>query len=490
MLDRVIASTPSAYAGETRLFIDGHFVAGGGDSLAVENPATEETIAVLRQVSSAQLHDAVQAAKRAFRSGVWSNGERRKAVLLRLADLLEQNQQDIGAALINEVGTPSNLIAPLQLGVPLRILRYYAELAAMDRTRQLGPDNATPLGSESIVRQLPAGVVGAIAAYNYPILLLVLKLAPALAAGCTVVALPSPQTPLATLLFARLLTEAGVPDGVVSILVGGTDIAQALTLHPDVDKITFTGSVQVGQAVMRQAAGTLKGLVLELGGKSATIVLPGADLAKIVGPVHLRYLRNAGQGCASPTRLLVPADRMDEFAALSREVFASVKVGDPWSQQTIAGPLISAPHRARVEAYVQRALADGARIVAGGGRPDRAVGYYMNPTLLAGVDNDHEICRDELFGPVGVVLPYRDVDHAIDIANDSSLGLAAAIFGPTGQAKDVAMRLRVGSVYINGGGALRVDAPMGGLKQSGIGREYGEEGLREFLEPQHIQWAV
>lgn len=474
----------------SKLVINGAFVEGEGPAIIVDNPATGEPILALNQASLAQVDEAVMAARTAFESGVWADGAKRREVLLRLADLLEAHKEEIGAAIIDEVGTPKNLIAPLQIGVPLAALRYYAEMADRDRTVDLGPDQNAAAPSASIVRQAPVGVVAAITAYNYPVLMMGLKIAPALAAGCTVIVLPSPQTPLATLLFGTLLAEAGVPDGVVNIIVGGADVGAALTEHAEVDKISFTGSVAVGRAVMGQAAKTITGVVLELGGKSASIILPDADLSSVLAPVHLRYVRNAGQGCASPTRILVHESKIDEFIALSEAFFPSIKVGDPWDEETVSGPLISKAHRARVEGYVERAIAAGARIVAGGGRPDISDGWYMNPTLIAGVSNADEICRDELFGPVGVVLPYRDIEDAVGIANDSYLGLAAAIFGPTEEAKAVAARLRVGSVYINGGGAMRMDAPMGGFKQSGIGREYGEESLREYLEPQHIQWST
>jgi aldehyde dehydrogenase (NAD+) len=474
----------------TQLLIDGDFVQGHGAPLEIRNPATEETLSIVQAASRAQVDAAVGAARRAFVSPRWADGELRRRVLLRLADLLEEHQREMAAALIEELGTPINLIAPLQLGVPLSVFRYYAQAAAVDRTRYLGIDRASAAPSDSMVRYAPVGVIGAITAYNYPLLMLAVKVGPAIAAGCTAVVLPSIRTPLSTLLFGRLLTEAGVPDGVINIIVGGADIGQALSEHPGVDKVSFTGSVPVGRAVMQQAAKTIKGVVLELGGKSASIILPGADLAKTIAPIHLRYLRNAGQGCASPTRLLVHESMLEEFLALSRGFYPSVRVGDPWDAATAAGPLISEAHRARVEGYVERALASGGRIAAGGGRPALDKGWFMNPTLIVDVENSHEICREELFGPVAIALPYRDTGHAIDIANDSALGLAAAIFGPTAQAKEIAAHLRVGSVYINGGGSLRVDAPMGGFKQSGLGREYGQEGLSEYLEPQHIQWSV
>jgi aldehyde dehydrogenase (NAD+) len=471
----------------SQLYIDGSAEEGEGLAVAVTNPATEEQIALLHEASLTQVDRAVTAARTAFDSGCWGDPSVRSRALERLADVFENHKSRLGGALVQEVGTPVSLIEPLQVGLPIKLLRHYAGAAMVDRTQELGSDGSN--NSLSLVRRVPIGVVAAITAYNYPLLLLVNKMAAALAAGCTVVALPSLQAPLATLMVGDLLAEAGFPRGVVNVLLGGAAVGRALTEHAGVDKVTFTGSVAVGRAVMRQAASTIKGVVLELGGKAAAIVLPGAELESVAETCHLRYLRNAGQGCASPTRLLVHESQMARFLDISRVIYAGVKVGDPWDPDTVVGPLISEAHRARVEGYVTRALSAGATIAAGGGRPKLSKGWYMNPTLLAGLDNSFEISREELFGPVGVVLPYRSVDEAVAIANDSDLGLAAAVFGPNEEAMAVAKRLRAGTVQINGGGPIRLDAPMGGFKQSGIGREYGEEGIREFLEIQHIQWA-
>jgi aldehyde dehydrogenase (NAD+) len=474
---------------ETRLHVGGAFVAGQGDAMPVENPATEEIIADVREASLTQVDDAVAAARTAFESGIWRDPAQRRAVLLKLADLLDAERAEFSGAMISELGSPRNLMDPLHIGIPLQLLRYYADLATRDLTRDLGPDGNAAMPSASIVRYEPVGVVAAIAAYNYPLLIMALKMAPALAAGCTIVLLPSPQAPLAMLMFARLLERAGVPKGVINFIAGGVEVGRHLTAHPGVDKVAFTGSVHVGRDIMRQAAGSIKGVVLELGGKSAAIMLPDGDMTPQLA-CHLRYLRNAGQGCASPTRILVHESRFAEFVDRSRALVAGVKVGDPWDADTVLGPVISKAHRQRVEGYVERAVAAGAEVVAGGGRPDFAKGWYINPTLLAGLDNSFEIAREELFGPVGVLLPYRDIDEAVAIANDSTLGLASYIFGPLDQARAIAPRIRAGSVYINGGGLSRMDAPMGGFRQSGLGREYGPEGLMEYLEPQHIQWAL
>ncbi len=474
----------------TKLMINGHLTSGDGEMLRVENPATGDEITCFRQASVGQVNEAIDAAHCAFESGVWSDGAIRREALLNMAALMEEHKKEIGFAIIEEVGTPLNLIAPLQIGVPMAALRYYADLATKDYTRVLGADIRSGASSESVISYSPVGVVAAITAYNYPVLMMWLKLAPALAAGCTAVLMPSPQTPLSTLLFGKLIERAGFPPGTLNILVGGSDIGTALTSSHKVAKISFTGSSNVGSAVMSQAAANVTGVVLELGGKSASIILPETCLESHIAAIHLRYLRNAGQGCASPTRILVHQDSFTEFLDLSHKFYSTVKVGDPLDLDTVCGPLISETHRSWVEGFVERAVSDGAKVVAGGGRPAGEKGWYMNPTLITGVKNSHEICREELFGPVGVVLPYDSVEEAILMANDSQYGLAAAIFGPVEIAKRVARKLRVGSVYINGGGATRMDAPFGGFKKSGLGREYGEESLMEYLEPQHIQWSI
>jgi len=473
-----------------RLFINGRMEPGRGLLIEVENPTTGAVFAAFAGADAGQLEAAVAAASAAFMRPEWQVAGTRATLLTRLADLMARDADYLGQLLIDEVGTPRALLAPLQVGGAVQILRYYAGLATRDLTRALGPDGHPLIPSESEIRYLPAGVAGIITAYNYPLLLLALKLGPAMAAGCTAVVMPSALTPLATLHVAALAAEAGFPAGTVNIIVGAPEIAQALTLHPLVDRISFTGSVNVGRMVMRQAAEGLKGVTLELGGKSAAIVLPGADLSAVTLPIHTRYMRNAGQGCASPTRILVQRNRMSEFLEITRNSVGTLKLGDPNESDTVIGPLITRAHRERVAGYVRRAVDAGARIICGGGPVAGREGWFFEPTVLADLDNTFEIAREELFGPVGVVLPYDSLDEAIAIANDSPLGLAAHVYGPVAEARAIAPRLRVGSVYINGGGGLRMEAPMGGFKQSGIGREYGVEGLMEYLEPQHIQWPL
>lgn len=473
----------------TEQLIDDRFVRGEREPLSVENPATGEIIATLGQASSRQIDDAVRAARSAFDGGVWRDAELRARVLTRLADLLESKKADLKAALVTETGTPVSIGQFLQLDGPIDMLRYFAARTDLGRPRELGIDSRPP-ASNSVIRYEAVGVVAGIGAYNNPLLYLVSKSCAALAAGCTSVFLPSSLTPLTALLFGEIVREAGVPAGVLNIIAGGPEVAHELTLHPGIDKISMTGSVGVGKQVMRQAAEGLKGVVLELGGKSAGIILPGADLSAAALQLHGRYLRNSGQGCQSPTRLLVPQELFDDFIDLSREAYAKIPVGDPCDPATMAGPLIREAHRTRVEGYVERAVRSGAQILVGGGRPPIDRGWFMNGALLGGAGNDAEIATHELFGPVAIVIPYRDVEQAIKIANDSVFGLAASVFGPLEEAKQVASRLRVGTVSINGGGNFRVDSVLAGWKQSGLGKEWGEEGIMEFLQPLHIQWII
>ena len=364
-------------------------------------------------------------------------------------------------------------------------LRWFAEAAAVDRTRTLPPLPGM-VDTQNVIAMRPVGVVASILAYNYPLFLLVTKLGAVVAAGCTTVVMPSQQALLAVLLVGELIREAGFPKGAVNMLTGPAELAKALTEHRDIAKVSFTGSVGVGQKIMQQAALGIRGVVLELGGKSAAIMLPGVDFEKYAMRLHTRHIQHAGQSCSSPTRYLVERARMEEFAAVTRRAYASIPVGNPWRPDVLVGPVISRVHRNRVENFVEEAVAQGAEIVAGGGKSREPRGWFVNPTMVATQDTSLRIAREEIFGPIGVLIPYDDVEHAVQIANDSELGLKAYLFGSAREAMALAPRLRVGTTVINHGAGLRVDVPMGGFKQSGIGRECGEDGIREFLESQHI----
>jgi aldehyde dehydrogenase (NAD+)/betaine-aldehyde dehydrogenase len=471
----------------TALLIDNQDHTGEGELLRVVNPATEELVAEFRGASVTQVDEAVRSANAAFDSGVWRDAQFRKSCLSKFAELIERHRDSLMDALISENGSPINLKSN-HIDTPAAFVRWFAEAATVDRTRRLGLNNAATGVSTVVYR--PVGVVAAISAFNYPILIGATKVGAALAAGCTSVLLSSPQAPLSVLLLGDLVRQAGIPPGVINIIAGGADVGRALTEHPGVAKVSFTGSVNVGRQVMQQAAAGLRSVVLELGGKSAAIMLPGVDYTKYALSLHARYARNAGQGCGSPTRILVEESRYNEFCEISRKVYPQIKVGDPRDPATIVGPLISAAQRERVESGVARALDAGAKLIAGGGRPEIRKGWFMNPALVGGLDNSAKLAREELFGPVSVVLTYRTVEDAIRIANDSELGLKAYVFGPRDQCLKIVPELNVGTVQINGGSPLRPDAPMQGYKASGVGSEWGEDGLREFLRPQHIDCAV
>ncbi|MCO5157804.1 MAG: aldehyde dehydrogenase family protein [Aquamicrobium sp.] len=481
-------SSHGATTVRTQLLIDGEDRPGRGERLKVVNPATEEVVADFQGASAEQVDEAVRAARRAFdEDRSWRDPALRRSVLLKFADLLMERRDALMDLLISEIGTPANL-KPNHIDTPATFIRWFAEQGVRDFTRNLG-FNATRTAT-SYVAYRPAGVVAAITAFNYPILIGGTKVGAALAAGCTAVLLSSPQAPLTVLKLGELAREVGIPRGVLNIIAGGVEAGRALTEHPGVDKVSFTGSVNVGRQVMQQAAGGLRDVVLELGGKSAAIMLPGVDLERYAFQLHARYARNAGQGCGSPTRILVEESRYREFCELSRKAYEKIKVGDPRDPSTILGPVVSAAQRERIEAMVARAVEQGAEIIAGGGRPDMPKGWYLNPTLVGGLDNSKELARQEIFGPVSVVLTYRTVEEAIRIANDSELGLKAYIFGPTAECLKLVPELRVGTVQVNGGSPLRPDAPMTGYKHSGLGSEWGEDGLREFMLPQHIDVPV
>ncbi|MBB3051439.1 aldehyde dehydrogenase (NAD+)/betaine-aldehyde dehydrogenase [Prauserella isguenensis] len=478
-------------------YIDGAWRDGeSSETYTSWSPSTEQAVGTAQLSSPEQVDAAVASARAAFEGDAWrAYGPKDRArVVNRLADLLEKNTEPLARLIADEVGTPIGAARGMQVGGPVEALRWYAEMA--ERGPRGGYSHALPLYdkpvlSTSLLRYEPAGVLAALPAYNYPINLLAWKLGGALASGCTTVVLPSPQGMQTTLRVFELIEELDLPPGVVNLVVGGPDVGKRLTGHPDVNLVSFTGSDAVGGQVMSQSAlGSLSKAVLELGGKSPNIILPGADLDSTVGPSILRFARNAGQGCAAWSRVLVPRDRLDEFCEKADAFIKTIAVGDPQEDDTVVGPVISAEHRAKVEGLVSDAVAAGATVVAGGGRPDLPTGHYLNPAILTGVDVDAPIAQTELFAPIAIALPYSDVDEAVRIANATSYGLAANVFGPLDEAMPVAERVRSGTVTINGGAGMRPDAPWGGPGRSGVGRELGEDGFAEFFEVKHIQWPL
>ncbi|HVD62964.1 MAG TPA: aldehyde dehydrogenase family protein [Lapillicoccus sp.] len=473
------------------VFVDGRWRVGNGEEYASVDPSTAATFATWHLADVVQADAAVAAARATF--AAWSRTQpgERATVLRRFADLLEKHHEELAQLVVTEVGSPISLARTLQTATPVANLRWAADMAETGPrggyVERLPPLEGPPRVESELLR-VPIGVVAAVTPYNYPVNMIAWKVGPALAAGCTVVLLPSPRGTLCSVAVVRLAEEAGVPPGVLNLVPGGPDVGQRLSSHPDVDLVSFTGSNAVGAAVAEAAARTHTKVVLELGGKSPTVLLPGADLNRAVGPSMLRFCRNAGQGCGATTRILVHHSQYDEFVeAATAFLREHAPVGDPRNEDTEVGPLISDEHRQRVEGYLRRAVEAGAAILAGGGRPDRP-GYYLEPTLVGDVDAGDEICQDELFAPVVTVLAYDSVDEAVALANDSRYGLNALVWGDPAAAHDVALRLETGTVAINGGGAARPDVPWTGFKHSGVGSEMGLDGFAEFFTVRHLQW--
>ncbi|TDP37725.1 aldehyde dehydrogenase family protein [Nocardia ignorata] len=482
--------------GAAASYIDGRWSGGDGEPVATINPATGLQVALTPATGPAQVTEVVSAARRAFDGGEWSRlgPAERGALLHRLADLLQENRESLVQIAATEIGTPIGSGPTLHVDLPAKFFRWFADAAIRgprDGYEQPMPLDHDPITTSSLLLRQPAGVVAAIVAYNVPIMMSAYKLGAALAAGCSTVLVTSPKSVLLTTAFVRLVEEAGFPAGAVNLVFGPPAVTEQVVTAAEVDMVTFTGSPAVGSRILTLAAPTLKKVVLELGGKSPNIVLPGTDLDRAVPASALRFTRNSGQACGATTRTLVPQADFDEYVERSGAFLRTLTVGDPLAPDTVLGPLITGEHRANVEGFLARARDTGADIPVGGGRPAGLDdGFFLEATLVTGVPNEAEIAQEELFAPVGVVMPYTDLDDAVRMANDVKYALNANVWGPTPQAIEFARRLRSGTVTINGGGGMRPDAPWGGPGHSGIGREGGEEGFREFFEVKHLQWPL
>lgn len=470
---------------EDRLLIDGALVRSEC-SFATVNPTTGTELGSASDAAPAHVDAAVAAARREFDTTGWMRDhDLRRRCLRQLHEALTKHREDLRELIIAEVGAPRVITHGAQLDTPIDIVAWYADLLDRYEFREDLPTvEARGQLHRRWVEKEAAGVVAAILPYNYPAQLFLAKVAPALAAGCTVVVKGAPDTPWTTLSLGKIIAEhTDIPAGVVNVLVSsGSETGELLTTHPDVDMVTFTGSTPVGKAIMRAASATLKRVFLELGGKSAMIVLDDADLQGAAMMAAFTICSHAGQGCAITSRLLVPQDRHDEMVGMLKALLGQIKYGDPADPETYMGPLISEKQRTKVHDMVQRAVAAGATLVTGGRPVDRA-GFFYEPTLLAGVDPAAEIAQEEAFGPVLSVIPYDGTDDAVRIANNSIYGLSGAVQSSDPErALAVAQRIRSGTFSINGGQYFGPDAPFGGFKQSGIGREMGVAGLEEFLE--------
>jgi aldehyde dehydrogenase (NAD+) len=485
----------AAYTPESRMLIDGELV---GSSSGAEfdniNPATEEVLGQVADGTKEDMRRAITAARRAFDETDWSTDHAfRKRCLEQLQEAIESEVDQFRAELVDEVGTPVAVTYSAQLDWPLAdAFRWPAKMIEeFPWERRLPDSDLVGLTSHRAVRKEALGVIGAIIPWNFPFEVTVNKLGPILATGNTVVIKPAPDTPWNATRLGRLIAErTDIPAGVVNVVTSSDHlVGEELTLDPRVDLISFTGSTATGKRIMEKGAATLKKVFLELGGKSAMIVCDVADFAAVL-PSAAAACMHAGQGCALQTRVLLPRSRYDEGVAILTAVMQNIPYGDPTDMTNIQGPQVSALQRDRVQGHIDRAVEQGARLVVGGGRPaNQPKGYFIEPTLFVDVDNSMAIAQEEVFGPVLAVIPYDDDEDAIRIANDSQYGLSGGVFsGSLERGMAIADRIRTGSISVNGGIWYGADAPYGGYKTSGIGRQNGIEGFEQYTETKLVGW--
>ena len=471
-----------------RLWIDGQWQDSRGERRKIINPVNEEIVAEVPDATTEEVGRAVEAADHAFYDGRWSRltaGERSVAIW-KLGDLLEQNIERFARAESDNTGKPYEMLS-LGGDLPFAVdnIRYFAAAA---RDAHGARSGEFQVGYTSIFRRDPVGVVGQVAPWNYPIMMAVWKLGPALAAGCTVVLKPAPTTPITTLMLAELTKEAGIPDGVINIVPGGNDTGQALVEHPKVRMVSLTGSTRTGKTIMRTASDSLKRVHLELGGKAPILVFDDADLDKVAEKVTFGAIMNTGQDCTAATRVYVEKSRVKDVTEALVERMKKVKVGAPYDEGVEMGPMISSEQLARVRGFVDRAKTSGAQLLTGGDAPagfDK--GYWYSPTVFGGVDQKAEIVQSEVFGPVITIQPFDSQDEAVSLGNDVSYGLAASVFtNDVTRALRVARSLEFGTVWINDHLPLASEGPHGGFKQSGFGKDLSAEAVGDYLITKHI----
>ena len=465
----------------SQFYINGQWVAPLSDeTLEVINPATEEVIDTIAMGGSDDVDAAVAAAKAAFVTFSVTSREKRLALLDRIIEVYKTHITEMGDLISAEVGAPVWMAQRSQATAGVgHFVTARKVLADYEFEKELG--------TTLVVRE-PIGVCALITPWNWPLNQIACKVAPALAAGCTMVLKPSEVAPLNAILFAEILDEAGVPAGVFNLVNGdGVNVGSPLSSHPDVDMVSFTGSTRAGVEVARAAAPTVKRVAQELGGKSANIILDDADFATVIARDVATMCNNSGQSCSAPSRMLVPASRMDEAAAIAAAAAKNVVVGDPKDDASKIGPVVSGVQYNRIQQLIEKGISEGATLQVGGpGKPEGLeTGYFVKPTVFSHVSNDMTIAREEVFGPVLVMIGYEDDDDAVRIANDSAYGLSGYISGSSDRAKAMARRIRTGNVHLNGARG-DLNAPFGGYKQSGNGREWGEFGMEEFLETKAI----
>ena len=465
-----------------KFFINGAWVSPAGRrELDVINPATEQAVGKILLGTAEDVDAAVKAARAAFETFSQTSREERLALLERIINAYKARLKDVAVAISDEMGAPMKLALHAQAASGLgHFMSTLNVLKDFEFEEQIGTTQ---------IRREPVGVCGLITPWNWPINQISCKVAPALAAGCTVVLKPSEIAPLSAHLFAEILAEAGVPKGVFNLVDGdGPTVGEAISRHPDIDMVSFTGSTRAGVAVAKAAADTVKRVSQELGGKSANIILEDADLNAAVKTGVLSMMSNTGQSCNAPSRMLIPAKLYDEAVKIAKAVAEKPVVGDPKADGTTMGPVSNKTQFEKIQRLLQKGVDEGATVVIGGpGRPGGLdKGYFVRPTVFANVNNTMTIAREEIFGPVLVMIPYRDEDEAVRIANDTVYGLSGYVYsGNIDNARRIARRLRTGMVHLNGA-PTDVNAPFGGYKQSGNGREWGREGLKEFLETKAV----
>jgi betaine-aldehyde dehydrogenase len=475
-----------------RLFIGGDWVAPeGSDTIAVISPSTEEVIARVPDGTEADIDKAVAAARTAFDRGPWPRMTpvERAEILTKVAAQLVAEMNEMAEIITNEMGSPISFSALGQVLAPSMIFNYYADLASTFAFDELRTGLLNP---NMLVSKEPVGVVGAIAPWNVPLFIAAAKLAPSLVAGCTVVYKPAPETPFDGFRLAEIFAEAGLPKGVLSVVPAGRQVSEHLVTHPGVDKISFTGSAVGGKRIGGLCGERLKRCTLELGGKSAAIILDDADLATTISTLLPNAIMNNGQACVAQTRILAPRARYDEVVDALVTGVAALSVGDPLDPATDVGPVVAERQRARIEGYLESGREEGATVAIGGGRPGEfGKGWYVEPTVFSNVDNKMKIAQEEIFGPVLVVIPYDGDEQAVDIANDSTYGLCGSVWtNDNDRGLGIARQVRTGTYMVNAPVPIDFATPFGGYKESGVGREFGPEGLESFLEQKSIALPV